>query len=627
MYLVYLIKRIAIAVLMLAPLMVDAHASPSGLWLQGMGNQQRVEAFALQTDVDIEVTGMLAYTTVSRRFLNDGDQWAEGRYQFPLPDDSAVESLTIMVDGRLIEGEIQERGQARQTFDQARSEGRSAGLVTQERGNLFSTSITNIPPGGEVEIRIGFRQVVEFEHGRFSLRFPTSSAFKALRLQVELRPGMELASIESSFHLVTTDFDGDSWLVTLGGGFDDSPQDFELIWRPARTSQVQSAAFMQHLGGLDHALLVMVPPQTFTNQNTPREVIMIIDTSGSMQGEPIVQARDSLHFALDRLGPRDRFNVIEFNHITRPLFDQPLPASNGRIDQARLFVNGLQASGGTVMGPSLATAMRPVIPDGYLRQIVFVTDGLISNETEIIDQIRRDIGYSRLFTVGIGNGVNSQFLRDGARFGRGAYTYIGDLDQIHQRMSELISQLTSPVLHDIELHWPGDAESHPERIPDLYTGQPLVVSARGQNLSGELLVSAMSDGRPWQQVIPLDAFQIAPGVAAHWGRSAIQSELDRRGPGVAMNEVRQGVLDLALEYQLLSPFTSLVAVDRTPERSRQVALRRHDNGYSEIHARGMPATDGGTWDSLIRGLLALLLVGLLLGHKRLSRDPDEGEPL
>jgi Ca-activated chloride channel family protein len=624
---VNLFKKIPLAIFLLALLTVCANASQSGLWLQGMENQQRVEAFALQTDVDIEVTGMLAYTTVSRRFLNDADQWAEGRYQFPLPDDSAVESLTIMVDGRLIEGEIQERGQARQTYDLARTEGRSAGLVIQEQANLFGTSITNIPPGAEIEIRIGFRQVVEFEHGRFSLRFPTSNAFKAMRLQVKLRPGMELASLESSFHLIETDFDGDSWMVTLDGGFDNSPQDFELIWRPARSSRVQSAAFIQHLGGLDHALLMMVPPQTFSAQQTPREVIMIIDTSGSMRGSPMIQARESLQFSLDQLGAQDRFNVIEFNHVTRPLFAQPMPASNGRIEQARRFVNGLEGSGGTVMGPSLAMAMHPTIPDGYLRQIVFMTDGLISNETEIIDQIRRDIGHSRLFTVGIGNGVNSQFLRDGARFGRGSYTYIGDLNQIHQRMSELISQLTSPVLHDIELHWPGDVESHPQRLPDLYTGQPLVVSARGESLSGDLLVTAMSDGRPWQQIIPLDAFQIAPGVAAHWGRAAIQGQLDQRGPGVAMETVRQGVLDLALEYQLLSPFTSLVAVDRTPERSRQIALRRHENaGHNEIYARGMPATDAGSWDSMVRGLLALLLVGLLLGHKRLSRDPDDGEP-
>lgn len=598
------------------------------MWLHTSSPGQPQTALLLETEVAIEVTGLLSYTTVRQQFRNDSGAWAEGRYSFPLPDDSAVESLTIMIGDRLIQGEIQERSQALETYRQARNEGRVAGLVEQQSGNMFTTRIANIPPGETLELLIGYRQQVRFEHGRFSLRFPASIAGGKPSLTVQLRPGMALASLDSSYHMIRADFDGDHWQVVLDDPFEPATRDFELVWRPAYASQVQTAAFSQQLGGLDHALLMIVPPQNFSSTNTPREVILLIDTSGSMQGQAILQARDALAFALDRLGPNDRFNVIEFNHRTRSLFEAPVVASNGNILRARRFIESLQAEGGTVMGPSLAMAMSGRIPDGYLRQIVFATDGMIADESTVIDLIRREIGHSRLFTIGIGHGVNSRFLRDAARFGRGSYTAIADLGEINERMSELLIQLTSPVLHDIELHWPVQVEAHPALLPDLYVGQPLMVSARADALSGDVLITGLSDGRPWQQLIPLEAFQAAPGVAAHWGQAAVQGALDAREPGKGQDSVRQQVLDLALEYQLVSPFTSLVAVDKTPLRSRQAALERHDLGgdrnlAQDAQLRAMPATDAGSEHALVRGLVALLLVGLLLGQKRINRDPDE----
>lgn len=670
-------QMLCLFLILLAPL--GQAASEAVLWLHGPNDGQPSQALALETDVDIQISGLLAHATVSQRFYNDSGDWAEGRYVFPLPDDSAVESLVVRVGERLIEGEIQPRGQARDTYQQARREGRVAGLVEQERANVFTTSVANIPPGEEVEIRIGFRPRVDFEHGRFALRFPTTIAprfvpgqalpsglgadepgggwspdtdrvpdasritppvqhpdapdHNPLRLQVSLLAGMELAALESSFHAIRRDFDGERWLVEL----DEPPQaarrDFELTWRLAGQDRIRSTAFRQNLGGSEHVLLMVLPPEQLRTSRTPRELILIIDTSGSMRGEPMTQARESLLFALDSLGPGDRFNVIEFNHITRSLFDTPVAASNRHIGQARRFVEALRAGGGTVMGPSLAQAMQPPVVEGFLRQIVFVTDGIIANEQEVLDQVRRDVGHSRLFTVGIGHGVNSQFLRDGARFGRGSYTFIGDTGQIHGRMSELITQLTSPVLRDIEIHWPAEVDVVPERLPDLYAGQPLLVTARADRLAGEVTVSGRQEGRAWQTSIPVDAFQVSSGVAAYWGRAALQQMLDQPTTPAEREALRPAVEALAVEYQLLSPYTSLVAVDRTPARSRQVALRRHDvptnlpagrslDGFFS-GTRALPSTDGGSERSLLRGLLALLLVGLLLGHKRICRDEDE----
>jgi len=627
------------------------------LWLDHAG--QSSQSLALVTDIEIDVTGLLGYTLVRQQFLNDTSDWAEGRYVFPLPDDAAVESLRVVVGDRLIEGEIQERGEARRTYETARAEGRIASLVEQDRANWFSTRIANIAPGEVIEVQIGFRQQVEFEHGEFRLRFPMSIAppyepggsmdvdlesdnsaqvppmvgplqsTNPVSLRVDLSAGMPLAMLESSHHLIDKTMEQSRWIVTLDGPFADPHKDFELVWRPVVREHAESAVFVQRLGGQDHALLMLTPPEQFSALQTQREVTLIIDTSGSMQGQSIEQAREALLFALDRLARHDRFNLIEFNSGARALFDAPVDVTPGHLREARDFVRSLEADGGTEMLMPLDMALTQVPMPGYLPQVVFVTDGQVGNTQQIIDQVRHQIGQSRLFTVGIGHGVNSQFLADLARFGRGSNVLIGDLWQVQQRMSELVAQLTSPVLHDIELHWPADVEALPAQIPDLYTGQPLLVTARADRLSGDLLVTGQSDGQPWQQVIPLETFQLSPGVAAHWGRQAIQRELDRRGRDLDDTEVRQRVLDLAIEYQLLSPYTSLVAVDKTPQRSRQAALRRHevpsfmaDNGGADaMLARAMPGTDAGSVPALIRGLLALLLIGFLLGHRRLAAEP------
>lgn len=657
-----------------------AHASSEAiLWLHGPGDGAPSRALALETDVDIEVTGLLAHAYVSQRFFNDSGHWAEGRYVFPLPDDSAVESLTIRIGNRLIEGEIQPRAQARETYKQARREGRVTGLVEQERANVFTTMVANIPPGEEVEIRIGFRPRVDFEHGRFALRFPTTIAprfisgqalppglgqdidgggwspdtdrvpdasritppvqhpdgpmHNPLRLTVSLRAGMELATLESSFHEVRRDYDGERWRIELDEPPQSARRDFELTWRPVQRGRIESAGFRQTLGDSEHVLLMVTPPEQQQRSQERRELVLIIDTSGSMRGEPMIQARESLLFALGSLNPGDRFNVIEFNHLTRSLFDSPAEASSSNINRARRFVQSLHASGGTVMGPSLAQAMRPPIPEGYLRQIVFITDGIIGNEREVLDQIQRDIGDSRLFTVGIGHGVNSQFLRDGARRGRGTYTFIGDLGQIHVRTSELITQLTSPVLQDIQIHWPATVEAVPERLPDLYAGQPLMVTARASTLNGDITIIGRQQGRPWQTTITTESLAEANGVAAYWGRSQLQQLLDDPTSNQDPASRRAAIESLAVEYQLLSPYTSLVAVDRTPSRSREMALQRHNvptnlpegrqiEGFFSA-ARAMPATDAGSDNALLRGLLALLLVGLMLGHKRFGRNEED----
>lgn len=632
----------------------SALAGESGMWLERQQAGGREAALSLSTEVDIQVTGMLALVEVRQQFFNQTGDWAEGAYRFPLPDGAAVEQLQIRLGQRLIEGEIQEKESARATYRAAREQGQIAGLVERDPGNLFSTRVANIPPGEVVEIRIGFTQAVVYEHGRFRLDFPTTAAprfrpggdlgravrerleavvgsslpQRPVELAVDLRPGLALSEIRSTHHAVDVERLGSDWLVTLADGADWSGRDFELTWEPKDGSEAATAAFAESFRGHEHIMLTLVPPQAFEADDTPRELILVIDTSGSMSNEPIEQARESLHYALASLKDGDRFNVIEFDHQARSLYPQPLVYSQERHVEAARWVDQLVAGGGTNMGPPLGLALAAPPADGYLRQVVFITDGMVGNEGELLERTRVELGTSRLFTVGIGHGVNGQFLRRLASAGRGSYTAIAETSLIAERMSELVLQLESPVIHDIELIWPHPVESYPETIPDLYVGQPLTVIARARQLSGDLIVRGTSNGQYFERALPLEDFQPAPGVAAQWGRSKIEALENPSGSGGDQLLAESEVLNTALAYSLVSSQTSLVAVDRTPQRSRAEALRRFGLDTSPAHGRAgslqaMPDTDGGSVSAALRGAVALLLVCLLLFQRRINRDGGE----
>lgn len=632
-------------------------AAESGLWLERGTPDSREEALAVATEVDIQVTGMLAMVEVRQQFFNQTGDWAEGVYRFPLPDRSAVEQLEIRLGERLIEGEIQEKASARATYEAAREQGQIAGLVERDQGNLFSTRVANIPPGEMVEIRIGFTQPVRYQHGRFSLEFPTTAAprfrpagemeravrerlesaldtglpQRPVQLTVDLRPGLALRQIESTHHEIEVEKRGSDRLVTLAEGADGSGRDFELIWAPEETGEAATAAFAESFDGQEHVMLTLVPPQAFEASDTPREVILIIDTSGSMSNQPIEQARESLQYALASLKPGDRFNVIEFDHQARSLYPRARVFDESRHVEAAQWVDALVAGGGTDMGPPLALALGSPAPQGFLRQVVFITDGMVGNEQELLERTRRELGESRLFTVGIGHGVNASFLRRMATAGRGSHTAIAETSRIAERMSELVVQLESPVIHDLEMIWPQPVELYPETLPDLYVGQPLSVIGRADRLSGDVIVRGTSNGQYFERVLALEDFQPAPGVASQWGRARIEA-LENRGVAAGKKPddealIESAILDTALSYSLVSSRTSLVAVDKTPARSRSAAMQRFRLDTSPAHGRtgglqAMPATDAGSVPAALRGALALLLVGLLLFQRRINRGEE-----
>jgi Ca-activated chloride channel family protein len=601
------------------------------------------------TEVSIQVSGMIARTRVTQRFHNPGSAHVEGVYVFPLPERSAVDRLRILIGSRVIEGRIREKGQARREYQQAKSEGRKAALVEQLRPNLFTNTVAHIGPGEEVEVTIEYQQALGFENGEFSLRFPlavtpryvpmggqmigpaigprpvaaTAAAGATMANPVDIAvfidAGVPIASAKSSYHEAAFGIAGDGRLtMQLVKAQEEADRDFELSWSLAPSAAPRAAMFTQTRSDNDYALLMVVPPQPTAAeraafQRMPRETILVIDTSGSMQGAPMEQARAALLMALDTLKPGDRFNVVEFNSHTRALHPEAKPATSDNLAGAREWVKRLKAGGGTEMAGALAFALDARDAPGYLRQLVFITDGAVGNEEALFALIRERLGATRLFTVGIGSAPNGHFMTRAAQHGRGTFTFVGNLNEVQEKMTRLFAKIESPVLRDVAIRFTDGTpvETYPAQVPDLYLGEPVLIAAAARAPIGTVIVSGTRGNQPWSVALTPDADRNAAGVGALWARARIAAHMDDLARGAPLDEVRPKVVKVALEHDLVSAYTSMVAVDVTPtapagDSDTALVKASLPLGYEAT----LPQTDTAATLQLLMGLMALLAAGM-----------------
>lgn len=394
----------------------------------------------LDTDVEFHITGMIARVRVTQKFHNPTEAWVEGVYVFPLPETAAVGRMVLRVGERVIEGQIKEREAAKQIYKTAKSEGKKASLVEQERPNIFTTSVANIGPDEIVEVEIEYQQDLRYEHGRFSLRYPMVVAprfvpgnvqvagflgsgwghntdqvpdaeriapmvhldqegpIHPVSLHVELDTGLPLKRLESRSHSLRTVHRGSGRLtLALEDGTVPADRDFLLEWEIEPSLAPRAALFTQEMGEHTYALLMVVPPegaQVHTSR-LPRETLFVVDTSGSMAGGSMPQARKALLLALDRLHPEDTFNIVEFDNTARRLFEKSRPGNMASVMEAKRWVRGLRADGGTEMLSALRLALPAEGHDERVRQVIFITDGSVGNEAQLFEYIRTNLGDSR----------------------------------------------------------------------------------------------------------------------------------------------------------------------------------------------------------------------------------------
>jgi Ca-activated chloride channel homolog len=603
-------------------------------------------SLGLNTQVEIHVTGMVARTQVRQTFKNDQDVWQNALYVFPLPENAAVDHMQMQVSERVIEGQIKEKQQAKKIFEAAKQSGKKASLVEQQRPNMFSNHIANIAPGEQITVTIEYQQTLAFQHGKYSLRFPMtitprympsnnqhltaadgradplaaepdntptreavyahrgndsneSSAYnhtiEDLDLQVYLHAGVALEQIDSAYHHIVSQEESTGLYHIQLAEQTLANRDFELSWQPKLSPSVQVSHFQQQFNQQTYGLIMIYPPQDLHSSaalTQDRELIFVLDTSGSMTGESILQAKQALLLALDELSVHDTFNVIEFNSTAQRLWPTSQAAEAEWLQEARSFIENLSANGGTEMAGALSLALEQSLPQAQndrLKQVIFITDGSVGNENALMQLIQQQLGDARLFTVGIGSAPNSYFMSEAAQTGKGTYTYIGAVSEVKDKMLSLLQKLAHPALTDIYLRFNDQRidmleqlESYPRTMTDLYLGEPLILSYR-QTLPAQNTLAAVSadslslHGRfqqaPWQEQLTASTIQKQAGLNVLWARQKI-TQLSRDLRTIAMDgsdaervkDIQQSITETALTHHLVSQFTSLVAVDISPSK-------------------------------------------------------------
>ncbi len=626
---------------------------------------------AIDTDIQIDITGLIARVGITQKFTNRGGVWAEGIYRFPLPQGAAVDRMTVKVGDRVLEGEIQQKETARRIYQKARDAGQTAAIVEQQRRNQFETRLANIGPGELIEITISYLQNVSYSDFSYHLRLPmtftprwepglqttsvqagtkqaapqmvaagSTPGFK-LKLHARLISTVEFAAIESRYHDVDIRQVDNGYSIELLNPFEVADRDFELSWTPVLQSHPSTSLTTYNDGESVYAQLMLAPPLADAIDPQPREVILIIDTSGSMEGASMAQAKTALSHALKSLGPDDYFNLLQFNSVTEQLFDQSVPVTQTSLYIAQNFINRLEANGGTDMAPALRAALSMPEVAQLMRQVVFITDGAVSNETRLLQMVAEDLGESRMFTVAIGHAPNSWFMRKTAEIGRGSYVHIGKPDEAGKQMSALWGRIQLPALTDICVDWGDSAEFYPEIIPDLYAGEPLWLLARLPSEPTLIGLCGDLNGQDWElNVNGWDAAASGPGgdnLAKLWARKKIEALEDSLMFGADPELTQLEITGLALDYGLLTRHTSLVAVDKTPRRNGNEPLAQTGvpgllPAGSSTQLAGFPSTATGWLPRSLLSLFVLLLATSMLvlsgSYLPMTKPPKKlSEPL
>lgn len=580
---------------LLKPGNVEGHEGPTPGALLRIGPEGEAVACPLRhTDVNAEISGPVVRVRVKQLFENQSDDKLEAIYTFPLGANGAVDAMTIRIGEKVVKGSVKERGEAQRIYSQARAQGKLAGLLNQERPNVFVQNVANIPPRAKVEVEISYVETLAYNDGQYEFVFPmvvgpryspqhNPGAFRNppvmpqgvraghnIRLQVVLEGGVPVLGFESPTHEIVQDRASHGIHLSLSNKQEIPNKDFLLRYRVAGEQLAEGVLAHRVAGKPGHFLLTIAPPARPQQENAePKELIFVIDTSGSMHGFPLDKAKEAMDAALASLRPQDTFNLITFAGDTQLLFPRPVPANPENMARARQFLQFRQGGGGTEMMKAIRAALAGSQDQEHVRVVCFMTDGYVGNEMEIVAEIQRHPN-ARVFSFGIGSSVNRFLLDAMAVYGRGEVAYVGLQDDGSLAAKRFHERVRTPVLTDIQLDWSGvEVSGHmPARVPDLFSAKPLVITGQYQKGGqGEVLIKGTYLGKPYSRRLKIRLPEAETGnsaIPALWARTKVAeltaSDFQGMEHGNARAEVKQAITKLGVDYQILTPFTSFVAV-------------------------------------------------------------------
>lgn len=547
------------------------------------------------TDVRADIAGLVAHVEVVQTFSNPYDRPIEAVYVFPLPNRAAVDGMEIHLEGRVIRGLIRKREEARAAYKAARDEGRTAALVDQERPNIFTQSVANILPGDTIEVHLRYFETLPNRAGLQEFVFPmvvgprfipTDVADAAriappvlrpeqrsghdIALEVRLDAGVRAVGVTSPSHRVKVDRDGDG-VVRVRLAPDDSIPNRDFVLRYALDGAAPNLVVLPHRPAGDSRsgyFLALLRPEAEPPPSAiaPKEMIFVVDCSGSMSGEPIAKVREAMNYALENLNPLDNFQIVRFSNTAQAFAPGPVPATPAHIARALEYVEHLSGSGGTIMLEGVKGALGYPEDPQRLRIISFMTDGYIGNEDQILAYLRDHLGSARLHSFGVGSSVNRHLLESMAEFGRGSVEYILLREAVGGAVHRFYDRISRPYLTDITIDWGGlkVADVFPSEIPDLFLGEPIQLSGRYLEPGvASVRVRARLGGRPWEGRFDVQLPERHPegdAVATLWAREHIE-DLSKRLVGRSDQALVEQITTIALAHNLVSAYTSFVAID------------------------------------------------------------------
>ncbi len=632
-------------------------------------NGQKVNLPTLKTDIDADVQGDLATVTLTQTFANPARKPMNATYLFPLPENAAVYAMTMQVGNERIRAVIKKKAEAQQSFEQAKEEGKAAALLTQYRPNMFTQQIANLMPGQPVKITLKYAQTVPKVDGEYELVMPLvvgpryvpgkplSAPLPAypgvaglnlprvieddrVAIGIHLDGGVAVKAVHSKTHaLNVTRLSERERRVSLAQGRIIDNRDFVLRYRLA--GRKTEAGFLSHRdarGGF-FSLLLEPPTAPAIADVTPREMVFVLDTSGSMDGPPIEASKTFMREALKKLKPGDYFRIIRFSNDASEFTSEPLAATPENIRRGLQFVESLYADGGTEMESGIHKALDVPRKDGAMRIVVFLTDGYIGQEPEVLNLLKQKMGSARLYAFGVGTSVNRYLLGEMARMGRGFVRYIDPTEDGHEAARSLARKLEAPVLTDISIDWGtlNVSDVAPQKIPDLFAGDSIRVQGKFSNPGTHRVivygrVNGVPSRLPVTVTVPESATPHGESLALIWAREQV-AELMRaynaptylEGLDIDRPGIEKRVTQLGLDFALVTDWTSFVAVsDRVVNPNPGLAQDTDvplpmvkgitTNAYGEEQFAGAGTPEPHEW-------AVMLMMALLLHYHWRGRKP------
>jgi Ca-activated chloride channel family protein len=548
------------------------------------------------TAVKADISGFLARVTVMQEFENSFSEPIEAVYTFPLSQNSAVDDMTMKIGERTIRGRIMKREEARKVYEQAKTEGKTASLLDQQRPNIFTQSVANIMPGDKILIEISYVETLKFEDGQYEFVFPMTVGPRYIpksvepkdaqsispkieetrngsdiSIEVNLDAGVPTEGIYSTSHpIALTNLSSNSAKISLREDTTIPNKDFVLRY-DVTGKRIEDALLAHRAEKGGFFSLILSPPDDFkTTEITPKEIVFVLDTSGSMSGFPIEKAKEAMRLSLDGLNPQDTFNLITFAGDTSILFEKPVPATADNLARAKAFLESRNGAGGTEMMKAIRAALEPTDSQKHLRVVCFMTDGYVGNEAEIIAEIQKH-PKARIFSFGIGNAVNRFLLDKMAEEGHGEVQYVALNEDGSKAAKKFFERVRTPLLTDISIDWNGlpVEDVYPNKVGDLFSAKPVVLNGRYTKAAkGTIQLKGYVGGKLLVRNISVNLPDNEPDhdvLATLWARRRVDSLMSdfykNQQNEKAKNEIQEQITSLGIEFRILTQFTSFVAVE------------------------------------------------------------------